>query len=209
MAARTPENSARWVGLGAAVVGQALALAFFLFVDLGGTMQGVIHPLSFVAAAAWAGPLWIYAFSVRTPEGALVGGAALLAATTGFLVSMSRSTSSTSAIGVITIPMLLYPLAVILATIDRLVGDWRSGEERLLGAFGRRILAAALSFVVVFAVVLTITGVASLLDPLIRDEVPTTVLTIVSAGIAIAGGIGIKRLWRSPSTSPIEGSAKS
>jgi hypothetical protein len=126
---RGREAFARWLGLAVAAVGSTLVLVFFLFVDLGGTMTGVIHPVNFAVSAAWAVPFWIYALLVRSWEGALVGGAGLLATTTAFLVSMFSSTSSTSAIGIVTIPIaFLYPLAGVALAVDwlfcRYKEDW-------------------------------------------------------------------------------------
>ncbi len=104
-----------------AAAGSTLVLGFFLFVDLGGMVTGLIHPFSLVAAALWAGPFWLYAFLVRTRTGALITGAVLLAATTGFLVALFRTTHSTAGIGIFTIPTLLYPLGAVVLAIDWLV----------------------------------------------------------------------------------------
>jgi hypothetical protein len=126
---RGREAFARWLGLGVAAVGSTLILVFFLFVDLGGTVTGVIHPVSFAMSAAWAVPFWIYALLVRSWEGALVGGAGLLATTTAFLISMFSNTSSTSGIGIITIPIaFLYPLAGAALAVDWLFCRYR--EDR-------------------------------------------------------------------------------
>lgn len=180
-----------------AATGSALAGAFFLFVNLGGTVRGTVHPASLVAAAVWAGPCWIYARIVRTRSIALAGGAGLLAATAGFLVSLFRNTHSTAGIGVITIPMLLYPLAVGMLAIDRLVIARRTGEPALRG-FARRLVAVGLTFVAIMAAVFTVVGIVSLFDPVTRDDyvVGSVVTTVISATTATGGFIAIKRLWR-------------
>lgn len=173
-----------------------MALAFFTFVDLGGTLSGIIHPASLFAGALWAGPLWLYAGLVRTRPGALIGGGSLLAATTGFLVALFRTTGSTAGIGVFTIPMVLYPLAVAVLAVDRLLFAQRSGEERLVSTLGRRLIAVALSFVVVGAVIQTILGILSVSDPVTRgDPAVSLVRPAISAAIAVGGGIAIRRLW--------------
>lgn len=200
---------ARWLALAFATVGSAVNLAFFMFVDLGGTVSGMIHPLSPVAAAIWAGPFWIYAFLVRTRAGALIGGAGLLAATAGFLVAMFRSTGSTAGIGIFTLPMLLYPLAAALLAMDRLLSGWRSGEEQLLRTLVRRIIAVGLCFVVLVAGVRTVFGIASLFHPSSRPDLAASlILTATSAAITIAGAIAVPRLWRRPARAIGPGATK-
>lgn len=199
--ATEPTGVPSWVRPAVAAVGSAVALGFFMFVDLGGTLNGAIHPWSLFAAAIWAGPLWLYAGLVRTRAGALSGGLVLLAATTGFLIALFRSTGSTAGIGVFTLPMVLYPLAAAVLAADRLLFGQRSGEERLLSALGRRLIAVALSFVVAAAVIQTIVGIWTLFDPVTRDPGESLVFTAISAAIAIGGGIGIHRLWRAPPAS--------
>lgn len=184
------------VAMVVAAAGSVLALVFFLFVDLGGTVDGAVHPLSLVAAAVWAGPLWIYARLVRTRPAAVVGGAVLLGATAAFLVSLFRDTNSTAAIGVITIPILMYPLAAGVLAIDRLLTARRAGEPVLRG-FVRRLVAVGLSFVVVIAALSTVVGIVSLFDPVTRDDlIGSLITTVVSAAAATGGAIAIRRLWR-------------
>lgn len=196
-----PTGVPSWVRPAAAAVGSAVALGFFMFVDLGGTITGTIHPWSLVAAAIWAGPLWLHAALVRTRAGALIGGLVLLAATTGFLITLFRSTGSTAGIGVFTLPMVLYPLAAAVLAADRLLFGQSSGEERLLSALGRRLIAVALSFVVAAAVIQTSIAIWSLFDPVTRDPAVSLPFTAISAAIAIGGGIAIHRLWRAPPAS--------
>lgn len=184
------------VAMVVAAAGSVLALVFFLFVDLGGTVDGAVHLLSLVAAAVWAGPLWIYARPVRTRPAAVVGGAVLLGATAAFLVSLFRDTNSTAAIGVITIPILMYPLAAGVLAIDRLLTARRAGEPVLRG-FVRRLVAVGLSFVVVIAALSTVVGIVSLFDPVTRDDlIGSLITTVVSAAAATGGAIAIRRLWR-------------
>lgn len=129
MITRDREAFARWLGLAVAAVGSTLVLVFFLFVDLGGTMTGVIHPVTFAVSAAWAVPFWIYALLVRSWQGALVGGAGLPATTTAFLVSMFSSTArhQVSASSRSRSPS-LYPLAGVALAVDwpfcRYREDW-------------------------------------------------------------------------------------
>lgn len=111
---------ARQRGFVVAAVGSAVVLAFFLFVDLGGTVTGTLHPLSLLAAAFWAGPSWVCALVVRTRTAALLGGLVLTAVTTAFLVALFRDTHSTAGVGVLTIPVILYALAAAVLAVDRL-----------------------------------------------------------------------------------------
>jgi len=122
--------------------------------------------------------------------------AGLLAATAASLVTLFRDTHSTAGIGVITIPMLLYPLAVGVLAIDRLISARRAGEPVLRG-FARRLLAVGLSFVVIIAAVFTVVGIVSLFDPVTRDDsVGSVIATVISAMAATGGALAIKRLWR-------------
>lgn len=182
----------------AAIAGSVLVLGFFLFVDLGGTVTGTVHPFSLVAAAIWAGPFWLYARLVRTRSGALLGGAVVLGATAAFLVPLFRNTHSTAGIGIITIPMLMYPIAAAVLAVDRLFAARHEGEPVLSG-FARRLVAVALSFVVVIAAVSMVVGIVSLFDPVTRgDLVGSFIVTAVSAAAATGGTIAIKQLWRTP-----------
>ncbi len=124
-------RSFRAIGL---AVGAALVFTFYLAVDLGGTVRGVPRIESAIVAAVWVGPFLIYAAAVRTAWMAVLGGVALLAPTAGFLVAMFASTSSTSAIGMITVPMLTYPLAVIVWGLDRVLLAWTSGDRSRVSA---------------------------------------------------------------------------
>lgn len=197
--ATEPTGLPSWLAPAVAAVGSAVALAFFMFVDIGGTLSGIVHPASLFAAAVWAGPLWLYAGLVRTRAGALSGGVVLLAAITWFLVALFRSTGSTAGIGVFTIPMVLYPLAVAVLAVDRLLFAQHSGEERLLSTLVRRLIAVVLSFVVVGAVIQTILGILSLFGPVTRGHPAVSLVRpTISAAVAIVGGIAIRRLWCAP-----------
>lgn len=185
-----------------AVVGSVLVLAFFLFVDLGGTVSGTVHLASLVAATVWAGPFWIHARMVRTRTVALAGGVGLLVATTGCLVALFRDTHSTAGIGVGTFPVLLYPLATGVLAVDRLLVARRTGEPALRG-FARRLLAVGLSFVVVISAIITVVGVVSLFDRAARGDVAASVIsTVVSAVVTAGGAFGVRRLWRTAPPSP-------
>ena len=173
-----------------------MTLTFFLFVDLGGTVTGRLHPASLIAAAAWAGPLWIYGCAVRTRPAAVGGGAVLVGATAAFLVAVFRDTHSTAGIGVVTVPMLLYPLAVGVLAIDRLLFARRSGGPVLRG-FVRRLLAVGLSFVVAVAATFAFVGILGLFDFGTSDDRGASAITTVLSAVTAAGGaLGISRLWR-------------
>jgi len=181
-----------------AAAGSLLVLAFFLFVDLGGTFTGTVHATSLVAAVVWAGPFWVYARMVRTRAISLCGGAALLAATTALLVVLFRDTHSTAGIGIATIPMFLYPLTAGALAIDRLLFARHTGEPLLRG-FALRLLAAGMSFVVVVAAIFTVIGVVGLFDPVTRNDLAGSLITTVVCAATTAGGaLAIKRLWRTP-----------
>ena len=176
--------------------GSAVVLVFFLFVDLGGTIEGTAGPAALVVTAIWAGPLWIYARGVRTTAASVAGGAVLLATTVAFLVSVFRDTHSTAAIGLVTVPALTYPLAVAVLAVDRLLSARREGGAALR-PFGRRLLAVGLCFVVVMASVSALASIASLFDPVARGDMGGSLAFTVVSGMAATGGaLAIKRLWQ-------------
>ena len=107
-----------------------------------------------------------------------------------------RDTSSTAGIGTITIPMLMYPLVAGVLAIDRLLSARQLGEPVLQGLI-RRLFAVGIAFVVVVAALFTFVGVVSLFDPVTRDNLAESLLvTVLSALVAAAGAVAIRRLWR-------------
>ena len=178
--------------------GCALVTVFFLAVDLGGTVAGAPDPYFGLAALIWSGPFLIYAASVRTRTIAVVGGLTLLTATAAFLIALFRDQGSTAGIGVMTIPLLLYPGSLLVLAVDTLVAARGTGEAAWRGLL-RRLLAVAVAFLVAIAAVFTLTGFLDLFDPEHRAGeyfVESLVMTATSAVTAVAGFLLIKRLWR-------------
>ena len=109
--------------------GSVLVFVFFLFVDLGGTVSGSVHPVLAAIALVWSGPFFLYGVLVRTRLVAVLGGTALLAATAGFLVALFRDQHSTAGLGLLTIPFWLYLGALVVLVVDRLISSKRMGER--------------------------------------------------------------------------------
>lgn len=192
-----PTPLARRVALVVGATGSVLAVAFFVFVDLGGTVRGTRHPGSLAAAALWAGPSWIHARCVRTPAVALAGGATLLAATVAALLAVFHDTHSTAGVGVVAFPILLYPLAGGVLAVDRAVADRRAGREAVLRGLARRGLAAALALVVTPAVTLAVVSVADLFDPVPGGGIAGSLVSAaVYAAVAAVGILAMRRLWQ-------------
>jgi hypothetical protein len=98
--------------------GLCVAAAFFFAVDLGGTVSGEMHVLSAVAAAWWASPLFMFSAIVHARALALVGAVVMNLVSAGLLVAVFTDSHSTAAIGVLTLPMALWVVALICGVVD-------------------------------------------------------------------------------------------
>lgn len=122
-----------------AVAGAGVPLVFLTVVDLGGTVSGTKHPISFILAAVWAGPAILHATLVRGAAASLAGGPVLLVATILALESVWSTTSSTvgplqantvgpvrvdipttAGIGLFSLPVLLYSATGASIGLDQL-----------------------------------------------------------------------------------------
>ncbi|HEX2275088.1 MAG TPA: hypothetical protein VHG90_14560 [Acidimicrobiales bacterium] len=112
------------IRLAFAGVGVAVVSVFFLFVDLGGTVEGSPSPLSAIPIAIWALPLLLYVRAVTSRIASAAGGLALNALVVWALVALFRDTHSTSGIGVLTLPMLLGLVAALIVVLDSVSHRW-------------------------------------------------------------------------------------
>ena len=116
--------SAKHVRLALAGIGVIVVAVFFLFVDLGGTVSGWLHPASAIVIAVWAAPFLLYVGAVRSGAASVLGGLGLDAALLWALISLFRDTHSTAGIGLFVIPMLIASLAALIVAVDSLCRRW-------------------------------------------------------------------------------------
>lgn len=104
---------------------------FFLFVDLGGTITGALHPGAALYIVLWTFPLFVFLKLVRDLRFAVLGGLGLLSITALFLIDLFQDEHSTAGIGAGLVPfMVLLPAAVILLAIERFLARLRHSRGR-------------------------------------------------------------------------------
>jgi hypothetical protein len=102
-------------------IGVVTASVFFFAVDLGGTVRGSVSWASVLPVAIWSVPLWVFALLARSRSLVVAGGALLNMVSTVLLVALFRTESSTAAIGMVTIPLMLVAGVGVVTAGERLL----------------------------------------------------------------------------------------
>lgn len=116
-----PAHVARVIVAG---VGIATAAAAFFFIDLGGTIRTTVSWYGALAVAWWSVPFVTFVSFARTLFLLVAGGAVLNVVSAALLVALLNSESSTSGIGILTIPPMLVGGVFVTIILERLV-LWR------------------------------------------------------------------------------------